>query len=114
MDQQLQKNVLQYIETTQAVLEKTAESTSAYVKEIPAVVDQLIASELVPEENREKLASALKDPLKALECISTICKRATEDTSLGTVVDNPSPVAQMDAFQRWMAFGDPNATGPKA
>jgi hypothetical protein len=73
------------------------------------VVDQLIASTLVPEEHRIKLAAELKDPTKALDCIVTIAKMANQDMSLGEPVANPISTKPMDAFQRWILLGDPNA-----
>lgn len=109
MTPQTQEDVLNYVEQTQAVLEKTAEAKRTYDARIPAVVDQLIASTLVPEENREKLAESLKDPANALDCIVTIAKLASQDTSLGTLVDKPTSAKPMDAFQRWILLGSPNA-----
>lgn len=109
MTQTIQANVLDYVELTQAVIEKTAEAQRAYAARIPAVVDQLIASTLVPEDNRQKLAEALKDPANALDCIITIAKQASQDISLGGPVDNPTSSKPLDAFQRWILLGDPNA-----
>lgn len=109
MTQQIQENVLDYVERTQAVIEKTAEAQRAYSARIPAVVDQLIASTLVPEEHREKLAEDLRDPTKALDCIVTIAKLANQDMSLGQPVDNPTSAKPMDAYQRWILLGNPNA-----
>ena len=109
MTQHIQENVLDYVERTQAVIEKTDEAQRAYAGRIPAVVDQLIASALVPEEHREKLAEDLKNPANALDCIVTIAKLANLDTSLGQPVDNPTSTKPMDAFQRWILLGDPNA-----
>lgn len=88
----LPEKVIEQIGYSSAALEKAArdqqvlETTRTKVAAlIPQVVDALVAGERIREDQREKAAKALADPVQALELLIKVAgHRNTGEQSLGT------------------------------
>jgi hypothetical protein len=97
----LPSKVVDYISVTSIALEKAAEETT--VKEaqeakiaslIPAAVDALIAGERITEDQREKAAQLLSDPVQTIELLTKVATHSNaSERSLGTPVDSTTKQA---------------------
>lgn len=90
------EKVIEYIGFSSAALDKAAnhmqqtEQQRAKVAElIPAAVDALVSGERIDEDQREKAAEALSDPVKVLEILTKVAvHRNASESALGQPVGN--------------------------
>jgi len=89
------EKVIEYIGYSAAALEKAAaamtqqEAQQQKVAEfIPTAIDALLSGERIDEDQREKAAAALADPVKALEILTKVAvHRNASERALGTPVN---------------------------
>lgn len=94
MTPETQKKTVQFIKLASQMLEalykRAAEQDAREQKvaaQIPATVDALVQNGRLPEADREKAASVLKDPVSVLDVLARTAKHRTveELTHLGSV-----------------------------
>lgn len=104
----LPEKVVDYIGFSSAALEKAAEHMRAdeaqkqkIASMIPAAVEALVSGERITEDQREKAAEALRDPVKALEILTkTALHRNTAERALGQpVVGQTKTASAYDSTQ---------------
>lgn len=90
------EKVVEYIGYSSAALEKAAAQMEQQEKQrqkvaalIPTVVDALVSGERIDENQREKAAEQLRDPVKVLEILSKVAvHRNASERALGEPVGN--------------------------
>jgi len=100
-NQMLPEKVVDYINVSSIALEKAAEVETAKEAQdakvaslIPAAVQALIDGGRIREEQREKAASVLSDPVQAIEFITKVAAhRNLDEQTLGTPVDTQTKQA---------------------
>ena len=91
------KNMVSYIEGSSSALEKVAQEQAEYEKDIPAVVDTLIAQGLVDPMHKEAACEALKDKRKALASLKKTAeevKKSAAAVAAETVKKMGQPVKE--------------------
>lgn len=97
----LSERVVDYVGYSSAAMEKMAAELAAVEGQhekcaalIPRVVDALVSGERITEDQREKAAQVLADPVQALEMLLKVAvHRNAGEQSLGTPVDGQTKQA---------------------
>ncbi len=120
MNPELSAKVLDHIrcshaalDSANASLEKAAQVQKLAAEKIPAIVEAMVAQRRIHESEREKAASALRDPLSALEITLQMAdpKNTIDPLPLGTSkqassgTGKPGRSARDEAYQRTLSGG---------
>lgn len=110
MQAELEKQALEYIAATQPLIEQLTDAQSRYQTKAAAVGPVFVDSGLIAKANQKKFTEKLaSDPVVAIEYLLKLAGMLrTHEDELGAPANKESSVG-MDAFQRWAAYGDPNA-----
>ncbi len=105
MNQSLPEKVVDYIGITSAAMEKAAVAQAAQEKQlekvaalIPAAVEALVQHERINPTQKQAMADALRDPVKALEVIVKLAghRNKEELSQLGQPVGGTTKAASHD------------------
>jgi hypothetical protein len=111
------EKVIEYIGYSSAALEKAAQDMAAREAQktkvaelIPAAVDALVSGERIDEDQREKAAAALADPVKVLEILTKVAvHRNASERALGQPVAGDGQTKQASAGHgQYDSLQDPN------
>jgi hypothetical protein len=91
-------------------LDKAAATKAAYEALIPGVVDALINNQRIDSANREKLAAALKDPVRALEILTRTADPEINVKRLGQP-EKDANAKQQQPQQRKRAYAEERGAG---
>lgn len=116
----LPEKVIEHIGYSSAALEKAAAEKAAWEAQqqkvaalIPAAVDALVSGERIEEDQRQKAAEALRDPVKALEILTKVAvHRNASERALGQPVagDGKTKAASAGGGQ-YNSLTDPHVGG---
>lgn len=110
MQAELEKQALEYIAATQPLIEQLTDALSRYRTKAASVGPAFVDSGLIAKDSVKKFTEKLaSDPTIAIEYLLKLAGMLQPHTDeLGAPATKESSVG-MDAFQRWAAYGDPNA-----
>ena len=110
----LPEKVVDYIGYTDAAMEKAAAFQQKVAAQqvkiaelIPAAVNALIEHGCIPEEQREKAAEALRDPVRVIEILTKTAAKVGV-ASLGSPVDGTTKTASAKGGQPYDSLNDPH------
>lgn len=110
MQSDLQKQALEYMAVTQPLIAHLTAGQTVYRTKAAEIGPVFVETGLIARNDQKKFTEKLaSDPSVALEYLLKLAGMlASQDSGLGEPSKIESSV-NMDAFQRWAAYGDPNA-----